>query len=249
MRLILSSSRHPRNSAYSTETGQMLYKVDKPHKFGSSIATIRKAVKTIDGVWQGDLDSKYAGESFLVDNGEMIAGEQNELEKKSGERRSMDSQDAPFADTDSEKDNLLGRSTNGLPVLEGNFAFHAQVEFHTFNSTHFRYNNLDIPVNRYFCKEGWSWYGRGRVFKASDGTDYRWNLCAKYLEMVKNDGTKKQLVRFREHRPSLGPFMKGRPAVLEVDDSCVPILDEIMMTFIYCQKLRKDRQKNERRSA
>ncbi|KAF7777710.1 hypothetical protein Agabi119p4_3782 [Agaricus bisporus var. burnettii] len=142
MRLILSSSRHPRNSAYSTETGQMLYKVDKPHKFGSSIATIRKAVKTIDGVWQGDLDSKYAGESFLVDNGEMIAGEQNELEKKSGERRSMDSQDAPFADTDSENDNLLGPSTNGLPVLEGNFAFHAQVEFHTFNSTHFRRDGL-----------------------------------------------------------------------------------------------------------
>jgi hypothetical protein len=67
--------------------------------------------------------------------------------------------------------------------------------------------------------------------------------------MIKNDGSKKPVVKFREHRPSLGPFMKGRPSSLEVDDSCIPILDEIVMTFIYCEKLGKDRERRSRNSA
>jgi hypothetical protein len=63
-----------------------------------------------------------------------------------------------------------------------------------------------------------------------------------HWQMYKNDGGERPLVKFRDYWLSLGPFTKGRPASLEVDNSCVPILDEIMMTFIYCQKLRKDRQ-------
>lgn len=67
--------------------------------------------------------------------------------------------------------------------------------------------------------------------------------------MIKNDGSKKRVVKFREYRPSLGPLMKRRPASLEVDDSCIPILDEIVMTFIYCEKLRKERERQSRNAA
>lgn len=68
-------------------------------------------------------------------------------------------------------------------------------------------------------------------------------------QMVRNDGTNKRMIKFREHWPSLRPFMKGRPASLEVDDSCEPVLDEIIMTFIYCHKLWKDRERRQRYSA
>lgn len=57
------------------------------------------------------------------------------------------------------------------------------------------------------------------------------------------------MARFRDYRISLGPLMKGRPASLEVDASCEPILDEIIMTFIYCHKLRKDRERSQRNGA
>jgi hypothetical protein len=67
------------------------------------------------------------------------------------------------------------------------------------------------------------------------------------FQMIKNDGSKKQVVHFQEWRPNLGPI-KGLPAVLQVDPSCEPILDEIMMTFIYCHKLRKQRRDAARRS-
>lgn len=80
MRLILSS-HNPRDSLYSTEAGQNLYKVNKS---GSGIMTVRKAVSK----------------------------------------------------------------------PESHFACYAEVEFHTFRSTRFRYNNIDVSVDEYFRKEG-----------------------------------------------------------------------------------------------
>lgn len=67
-------------------------------------------------------------------------------------------------------------------------------------------------------------------------------------QMITNDGSKTQVVKFKGYRPSLGPFLKGRPATLEIDPTCVPILDEIIMTFIYCHKLKKDRERRSRNS-
>ncbi|XP_006458728.1 hypothetical protein AGABI2DRAFT_176960 [Agaricus bisporus var. bisporus H97] len=250
MHLILSS-RHPRNSRYHTEAGQVLYKVDKPRNVRSSIATIRKAINTSNGVCKGNFTIR--DRPPLPDRHHL-----NHTEREKDEvpedirRRSVDSHDAPFADSDSEDEVEPRQSMSGshvMHMMEGHFAFYAQVEFHSFSSTRFRYNSLDVSVSEYFRKEGWSWFGRGRVFKASDGGEYRWDLRAGHLEMIKNDGSKKRVVRFREHRPSLGPLMKGRPASLEVDDSCIPILDEIVMTFIYCEKLRKDRETQSRHSA
>ncbi|KAF7777887.1 hypothetical protein Agabi119p4_3959 [Agaricus bisporus var. burnettii] len=186
MRLILSSP-HPRNSAYSTEDGQVLYKVDKPRKLRNEIATVRKAVNTVNGVWEGDFSFKKGATSPLLD---VEPQEKNELDKD-GERRSMNSQDGLFNNSDTE-DDASGQSTSKEPASEGHFAFYAQVEYHTFASSRFRYNSLDVSVSDYFRKEGWSWYGRGRVFKACDGEEYRWDLRAGHLEMIKNDGSKKR---------------------------------------------------------
>lgn len=84
---------------------------------------------------------------------------------------------------------------------------------------------------------------RGRVFKAKDGKEYRWEMRTMSLVMVSNDRNKTELVRFRQYRPGLGALAKPSKAYLEIDDSCEGILDEIIMTFIYCHKLRKDRQR------
>lgn len=162
MRLILSSE-HPRNSSYSTETGEVLYKIDKPVKITSDVATIRKAVRTVNGVWHGDSNGPSSSPSHGRGNG----------------------------------------SGSGAPVFEGHFAVYAQVEFHDFGSTRFRYNGLDVKDSDFFRKQGFSWYGRyvcplaisghthvvltrvlrDRIFKASDGKDYRWRLRAGTLEV------------------------------------------------------------------
>lgn len=60
--------------------------------------------------------------------------------------------------------------------------------------------------------------------------------------MFRHDGSKKELVKFREHRSSFDPLITDKPASLEVDDSCIAILDEIILTFVYCEKQRKNGQ-------
>ncbi|XP_006462973.1 hypothetical protein AGABI2DRAFT_186774 [Agaricus bisporus var. bisporus H97] len=249
MRLILSS-RYPRNSTYSTETGQVLYKVNKPNTFNDGIATIRKVVNTVNGVWQGDLQSQAIrpqsphSDTAVAEQGVQEWGSLNPY-------RSRDSQDARFADSDREEDDPhndheLGPSTaSGLPSPDlAQYAFCAQVDFRFLTPTRFYYNGLNVPVTEYFRKEGWSAYGRGRVFKASDGKEYRWQLSLGPIEMIRNDESKERVVKYRLYRPSMGNFVKGRPPSLEVDDSCIPILDEIIMTFIYCHKLREIRERS-----
>jgi hypothetical protein len=160
MRLILSS-RHPRNCVYTTETGKILYKVDKPRRFGHGIATIRKAVGTVHGVWQGDgLAAQALAPSLPVEKSPF-----DDPEPEEG-GRSIESRedDAPFADSDSDDDDDVEGgssvpSTSG-GALEGHFAFLAQIEFHGILSTRFHYNNLDVSADELFWREGRSWYGR-----------------------------------------------------------------------------------------
>jgi hypothetical protein len=153
MRLILSS-RHPRNSTYSTEDGQILYKVNKPRQLGFGVATIRKAVKTVNGVWDGELEFKSGTKSTPLDT-----GSQDNDEPNTDDHGSVNSEDVVFSNQDS-GDDESGPSANKLPAAEGHFAFYAQVEFQAFTSARFRYNYLDVPVQEFFRKEGWSWYGR-----------------------------------------------------------------------------------------
>ncbi|KXN82686.1 hypothetical protein AN958_02251 [Leucoagaricus sp. SymC.cos] len=168
MRLILSGDR-PRNSDYSTESGQILYKVDKPSNvLTEGTATIRK------------LDGPYPG----------------------------------------------------------HFPFYAQVEFHSIRSTRIRFNGFDLSEDDYFRKGKWSWSISDRIFRASDGYEYRWKLDGSHIKMVRNDGSKFEVVEFRESKH--GYFSTARPASLEIHPSVEHILDEIILTFIYCHKLRKD---------
>lgn len=66
-----------------------------------------------------------------------------------------------------------------------------------------------------------------------------------FVQMFRKDGTKKPVAKFWEGKSSFGRFIKGRPASLDVDDSCAPILDEIIMTFVYFQKQRQNNNRQE----
>ncbi|KAF5349733.1 hypothetical protein D9756_008893 [Leucocoprinus leucothites] len=59
--------------------------------------------------------------------------------------------------------------------------------------------------------------------------------------MVRNDGRRTRVVEYKEYVPTIGPF-KGQPGSLVIDGSCLSILDEIILTFIYCEKLWTDRR-------
>ncbi|KAJ3556101.1 hypothetical protein NP233_g12055 [Leucocoprinus birnbaumii] len=206
MHLFLSG-RNPANSSYAAETGQVLYKVTTPLKVGPGTTTIRKAVGTVQGVWQGETGAL-----------ELLKGVREEFEGEEAARELDDGESV---------------SPTGAPILEGHFAFFAQIEFHAFADSRFRYNSLDVPVSTYFRKEGWSWLGRVRVFRASDGLEYRWERRIGGSFKLFNNESDIQVGKYDDSRPDLGPLLKGRQGSLEVDPSCEPILDEIILTFVY----------------
>ncbi|KAJ3554802.1 hypothetical protein NP233_g12347 [Leucocoprinus birnbaumii] len=235
MRLVMSNA-NPRNCTYRNEAGQVLYKIHKPITVdGAGTATIQKAVETVKGVWLGEsthTELPGRGRSPFVDDAGADSSEKWYEGKDDSDRRSLDKD---FAGSDGEEED-----TKDLPALEGHLAFYAQVEFRCWHSSRFRIDGREISVNDYFRKGSWSSYGRDRVFTASDGKEYRWHMGSNVIDMIRNDESKARVALFKEEHITIGPF-KGRPASLEVDDSCIPILDEIILTFIYCEKLRNDR--------
>lgn len=160
MRLILST-KNPRNSTYSTEAGEVLYKVHKPRNTGTTVATVRKAVGTVNGVWAGDAE-RLPTRANLHTHTSHTASDQaksDDLLHDDNNTRPISPEGETFADSDS------GDEASGSvqqPTLEGQFAFYAQVEFHhlRWNPSHFRYNGLDVPTDKFFRKEGWSLFGR-----------------------------------------------------------------------------------------
>lgn len=151
MRLILSSS-YARNSTYTNEAGQILYKVDKPGTvLGPEIATIRKAVGTVNGVWMGD----FALRANSLSSERQSMDKRDEGNEYNPGRYSTDEE---FNDSDMEDE--AGPSTDVSPALEGHFAFYAQVEYNYFKTSRFRYNSLDVSVKDFFRLEGSSWFGR-----------------------------------------------------------------------------------------
>ncbi|KAI0062123.1 hypothetical protein BV25DRAFT_1825987 [Artomyces pyxidatus] len=80
-----------------------------------------------------------------------------------------------------------------------------------------------------------------RVFTASDGRAYRWILGALTCWLKPDDGSDVEIARY--HPRKLGIFGKARKAFLEVSPDGVPILDELIMTFIWVEMRRRDREK------
>ncbi|KAJ3565824.1 hypothetical protein NP233_g7397 [Leucocoprinus birnbaumii] len=192
MRLILSS-RHPRNSSYSTESGEILYKVTKPPRLGPRTVTIRKAVGTVQGVWQGDPDQSrprsISASSSSASRGirakvptrpgtseSMVSKmtgrnrRDSELVDVDGGGRKSPTDDEGFTDSDDEDEEEEGVEP-GSPTYEGHFAFYAQIEFNALLSPRFRFDSREVSVKEYFRKEGWSWYGRSVVIIHSDDLD------------------------------------------------------------------------------
>jgi hypothetical protein len=157
MRLFLSR-HHPGRSTYATETGQILYKANKPRKL-SSTATISKAVGTIQGVWQGD-SYELPGrgkESDSDDEGE---------EPGDGGNVDVGEGTFPFSSFGVGLNLLPGKlegtpsRTIPSPAHEGHFAFYAQIEFNAFGPSKFRYDYIETPVKEYLRNDGWNWLGR-----------------------------------------------------------------------------------------
>lgn len=64
--------------------------------------------------------------------------------------------------------------------------------------------------------------------------------------MSRDDGTKSEVARY--HRGSLGIIGSKKKPSLDVDPDVVHMLDLIILTFVYVEKLRADKERAARHS-
>lgn len=106
---------------------------------------------------------------------------------------------------------------------------------------------------------------RKRTFTGPDGRHYRWDMhhrdvvvgvqlrilldrVVSFLWQLSLDDTSRTVIA-RHHRATLGIIGKRRSACLEIAPEAEHMLDLIILTFIYVEKLRMDKEARERRAA
>jgi hypothetical protein len=122
----------------------------------------------------------------------------------------------------------------------GKFTAVAQIEWPDFSpSTTVRIGGEEIPMKKYLRNEGLGIFGKSRVFTAPDGRDYRWTVTLGRPKLdLKHSGPKVKVARY--HRGSIGIVTERTHAALEILPAGIPIVDAVVMTFIYLEKEARD---------
>ncbi|KAJ3805292.1 hypothetical protein F5876DRAFT_52093, partial [Lentinula aff. lateritia] len=80
-----------------------------------------------------------------------------------------------------------------------------------------------------------------RVFTGPDGKEYKWVLGFYTPELILNDGSNTPVARFHRRKFIL---WNTPPGYLEILPCGVDMIDTILITFIYIEKLRKDKERS-----
>ncbi|KIM79627.1 hypothetical protein PILCRDRAFT_74073, partial [Piloderma croceum F 1598] len=81
-----------------------------------------------------------------------------------------------------------------------------------------------------------------RVFTAPvDGRHFKWTLGVWRSTLVLNDGSKTPVAQ--SHRSNIGIIGKPRQAGLEIYPGFEHLVDILLLTYIFVEKTRKDREK------
>ncbi|KAF7298339.1 hypothetical protein MKEN_01358500 [Mycena kentingensis (nom. inval.)] len=169
------------------------------------------------------------------------------LLKKMREGRSI--KVSKVVDADIPRAPSRGSATSSQPEGGGSaeaaarYARLATIDLHVVDPSVIRFagREREVLMRDFFRKEGWGWYGRHRVFTAQDGKEYKWILGAYTCYLQVNDASEKPVARFRPAK--FGIFSKKRPASLEIYEGFEELLDEIMVTFVFIEHIRKTKER------
>ncbi|EAU80773.2 hypothetical protein CC1G_04883 [Coprinopsis cinerea okayama7 len=131
--------------------------------------------------------------------------------------------------------------------LQDRFTAIAEIEFHTFTSSTITITGQGTyDTKSFFRKGGLSWNGRDRIFTAPDGLEYCWKMGGRKVELYRNNPAKTLIAKY--HLKHYGILREARPASLEIFEEGQGVVDTILTTFVYVEKLRKDREQRSRNS-
>ncbi|KAG1847325.1 hypothetical protein DFJ58DRAFT_663385, partial [Suillus subalutaceus] len=128
------------------------------------------------------------------------------------------------------------KPNDGQHHMHDQFDVLGEIEWHSFTSSKFRYGGTEVETKEFIPRRGL--LGRKRIFTGPDSRPYRWDLKPR---LSRDDASRMEVARF--HRATLGIVGRKRKAMLEVSPEVAHMMDTIIMTFIYVEKLRKDKEK------
>jgi hypothetical protein len=131
------------------------------------------------------------------------------------------------------------KPNDGQYHMHDQFDVLGKIEWHLFVSSKFRFGETEVETKEFIPKRGI--LGRMRVFIGPDSRPYRWHLKTRVVVLSRDDASRMEVARF--HRATLGIIGRKRKAMLEVSPEVAHMMDTIIMTFIYVEKLRKDGEK------
>ncbi|KIJ58385.1 hypothetical protein HYDPIDRAFT_119577 [Hydnomerulius pinastri MD-312] len=112
----------------------------------------------------------------------------------------------------------------------------AEIEWHFFHEDLIKFGGQDLEADTLLEQRNWS---TGRYFTGPDGRSYKWKHDPRHCWLKEDvEGSDVELAKF--HPRNAGWNKPEHPPYLEVSDSLEHMLDLIIITFIYVEKLRHD---------
>ncbi|KAJ7576119.1 hypothetical protein C8J56DRAFT_1117496 [Mycena floridula] len=128
-------------------------------------------------------------------------------------------------------------------IQPGRFGHLAQIDWKIIKFSIIRYGGVEYDTKRFFRKVGFGWYGRHRAFTAPDNKDYRWILGTWVPTLVTDDKAQTPIATFHRRRWLFGK----RKAYLEIFPEGMHFVNVILVTFVYIEKLRRDKERAAKR--
>ncbi|KAH6907028.1 hypothetical protein BKA70DRAFT_1563387 [Coprinopsis sp. MPI-PUGE-AT-0042] len=129
------------------------------------------------------------------------------------------------------------------------------IEFHNIRPTKITWGQMATDSREFFRRRslwsgGWGHLTSDRIFTGPDGVEYRWDVgtSSRMPAMYLNGDFPKIVAKY--DRMHLGILHDARPATLMIDDQLGGhMVDLIVITLIYIEKMRKEKAAQRRRQA
>ncbi|KAF9523184.1 hypothetical protein CPB83DRAFT_863318 [Crepidotus variabilis] len=116
----------------------------------------------------------------------------------------------------------------------------AEIEYHTDEShSRIKVGNRNLGAKKILRKEKWILFGYGeRVFRGPDSHKYVWKMSSRKSQLFRKNNSQQPTATF--HCPSSGFLSGSLPVSLEIFPQGEHMIDDILTTFIYMERMRTD---------
>ncbi|KAM6502722.1 hypothetical protein JOM56_002699 [Amanita muscaria] len=224
MHLYLTNWSHL-NSTYVDDSGQAMYKVETPNKFFNRVATIKRVLP--GNLYSSSSGNRHSSHGVTNDNDPVksdVEGDEHVDENDVIQEAEGGNDERRFGDL--------------------NFGHLAEITFNPIAPSVLRFGGEEHKSNQLFTKTGSGWYGSSRAFIGPDGIEYEWIVWLEVSKLVRRVDSERDttpIARFYNRRRRRGVSRK-RPVSLEIFPEGMHMIDFIVITFVYIQKLRNDKE-------